>query len=484
MTYYTPHSPEGTENVTDFLKKLSQMPAVLLCGLCLSLVGCNQAKSSQAQPPAPTVTIAKPVQKQIVEWDAYTGRLEPIDFVEVRARVSGYLKSTHFDEGQIVKKGDLLFVIDPRPYEAELSRAQATLSQSKSQLVQARAQLEEAKAQNQQRQAQLELAFAQVKRARSLKSKNVTTQDELDQQEAAFLQAKADVEASQAGISSAKAAIETAMAVIEASKAGVQTAELNLDYTRIYAPVTGRTSKKQVTEGNLINGGTSTSTMLTTITSVAPIYCNFDANEQEVLKYTRLAQNGKRASSRVAKNPVFLGLVDEKGFPHQGHMDFVDNRFDTDTASMRARCIFPNKDQTLLPGMFARIRIPGSAAYKAVLIPDSAVGTDQSSQYVYVVVDDKIERRVIQPGPIVDGLRVVREGLKGDESVVIAGLLLVRPEMTVQSQPGEIEVVEDGLPNFYQPLPPNQWISPAPDPLPKKPAPKVSSLFGTPRNSP
>ena len=484
MTYYTPHISEGTENIADFLKNLAKTPAVLLCGLCLSLVGCNQAKSSQAQPPAPTVTIAKPVQKQIVEWDAYTGRLEPIDFVEVRARVSGYLKSTHFDEGQIVNKGDLLFVIDPRPYEAELNRAQATLSQSKSQLVQARAQLEEAKAQNQQRQAQLELAFAQVKRARSLKSKNVTTQDELDQQEAAFLQAKADVEASQAGISSAKAAIETAMAVIEASKAGVETAELNLDYTRIYAPVTGRTSKKQVTEGNLINGGTSTSTMLTTITSVAPIYCNFDANEQEVLKYTRLAQNGKRASSRVAKNPVYLGLVDEKGFPHQGHMDFVDNRFDTDTASMRARCIFPNKDQTLLPGMFARIRIPGSAAYKAVLIPDSAVGTDQSSQYVYVVVDDKIERRVIQPGPIVDGLRVVREGLKGDESVVIAGLLLVRPEMTVQSQQGEIEVVEDGLPNFYQPLPPEQWISPAPDPLPKKPAPKVSSLFGKPRNSP
>ncbi|MEQ9071424.1 MAG: efflux RND transporter periplasmic adaptor subunit, partial [Gimesia chilikensis] len=356
--------------------------------------------------------------------------------------------------------------------------------QSNSQLVQARAQLEEANAQKEQTQAQLELAFAQVKRTRSLKSKNVTTQDELDQLEAAFLQAKANVEASQAGISSAKAAIETARAVIEASKAQVETAELNLDYTRIYAPVTGRTSKKHVTEGNLVSGGTSTSTMLTTITSVAPIYCNFDANEQEVLKYTRLAQNGKRASSRVAKNPVFLGLVDEKGFPHQGHMDFVDNRFDVDTASMRARSIFPNQNGTLLPGMFARIRIPGSAAYKAILIPDSAVGTDQSSQFVYVVVDGKVEQHVIQPGPIVDGLRVVREGLKGDEQLIIAGLLLVRPEMEVQVKPGKIEVVEDGLPNDYSPLPPEQWISPEPDPLPTKPAPKVSSLFGKPRNNP
>ncbi|QDU52692.1 efflux RND transporter periplasmic adaptor subunit [Gimesia panareensis] len=465
-------------------KYLPGVSLILLGGLSVSLTGCNEAQTAQPPRPAPTVTIAKPVVKQIVEWDAYTGRLEAIDFVEVRARVSGYLKSTHFDEGQVVTKGDLLFVIDPRPFEAELSLAQATLSQSNSQLVQARAQLEEANAQKEQTQAQLGLAMAQVRRARSLKSKNVTTQDELDQLEAAYLQAKADVEASQAGISSAKAAIETAQAVIEASKAQVETAELNLDYTRIYAPVTGRISKKQVTEGNLVSGGTSTSTMLTTITSVAPIYCNFDANEQEVLKYTRLAQNGKRASSRVAKNPVFLGLVDEKGFPHKGHMDFVDNRFDVDTASMRARCIFPNKDHTLVPGMFARIRIPGSAAYNAVLIPDSAVGTDQSSQFVYVVVDNKVERRVIEPGPIVDGLRVVREGLKGDEQLIIAGLLLVRPEMEVQVKPGKIEVVEDGLPNYYEPLPPEQWISPEPDPLPTTPSPKVSSLFGKSRNAP
>ncbi|WP_291171780.1 efflux RND transporter periplasmic adaptor subunit [Gimesia sp.] len=462
------------------LNFLPQLMTVLLLSFCVALTGCNSQNSAPVEKVLPVVTVAKPVTKQIVEWDAYTGRLEAIDFVEIRARVSGYLKSTHFDEGQIVNKGDLLFIIDPRPYQAELNGARAALSQANSQLVQAKAQLEEAKAQYQQSEAQLVLSTAQLKRARSLKSKNVTTQDELDQQEAAYLQAKADHEASQAGISSAKATIETAMAVIEAAKAGIETAQLNLDYTQIFAPVSGRISRKHVSEGNLINGGTTNSSLLTTITSVKPIYCNFDANEQDVLKYIRQAQSGKRASSREAKNPVFLGLVDESGFPHQGHMDFVDNRFDADTASMRARCVFPNKDQVLVPGMFARIRIPGSASYEAVLIPDSAIGTDQSSQYVYHVVDNVVQRRIVTLGPIVDGLRVVREGLSGSESLIIEGLLQARPEMEVTSQQGTIEVVEDGLPDDYEPLPPEQWISPAPDPLPRPGTQKVTAVVDAP----
>ena len=194
-----------------------------------------------------------------------------------------------------------------------------------------------------------------------------------------------------------------------------------------------------------------------------PIYCTFDANEQQVLKYIRLAQSGKRESSRVAKNPVFLGLVDETGFPHEGHMDFVDNRFDAGTASMRARCIFLNEDEVLIPGMFARIRIPGSSAYEAILIPDSAIGTDQSSQYVYIVAGGKIERRSVTLGPIVDGLRVVRDGLTGDESLVIEGLLQARPGMEVQTREDTIEVIEDGLPDDYEPLPPEKWISPQSD---------------------
>ncbi|APZ93581.1 Efflux pump periplasmic linker BepF [Fuerstiella marisgermanici] len=437
--------------------------ATLLCG-CLAVVpGCEKTDSAPPQMPPPTMTVAQPVRKQIVEWDAYTGRLEPVDFVEVRARVGGYLQSIHFDEGQIVNKGDLLFVIDARPFVAELNSAEAALSQSKSQLQQTKAKLLEAKAQQQQSAAQLQLAEARVKRARSLEGQNAIAPEELDQREAEFLQAQADVAASKAAASSAEAAIATAAAAVESAEAGVEAAQLNVDYTNIHAPITGRISREYANQGNLISGGTAQSTLLTTITSVEPIYCTFDANEQQVLKYVRLAKSGARKSSREAKNPVFLGLVDETGFPHQGHMDFVDNRLDANTASMRARCIFPNEDQLLLAGMFARIRIPGSAGYEAVLIPDSAIGTDQSSQFVYIVVDGKIERRAITPGPIVDGLRVIRKGLTGDESLVIEGLLQARPEMEVKTKDGTIEVVEDGLPDDYQPLPPDEWIEKSDD---------------------
>ena len=436
--------------------------------LAIGLVGGCQRGETSAPPQAPaTVTVAKPIVKQIVEWDAYTGRLEAIEFVEVRARVSGYLQSIHFDEGQIVDTGDLLFIVDPRPFEAELNSAKAALSQANSLLAQANAQLAAAKAQEQQSDAGLQLADVRVKRARSLQASQAVTQEELDQREAEFLQAKADVEASKAGISSADAAIATANAAIESANAGIETAQLNLEYTHIRAPVTGRISRQYVTDGNLVSGGSATSTLLTTITSVDPIYCAFDANEQEVLKYVRLALSGERVSSREAKNPVFLGLVDEAGFPHQGHMDFVDNRFDASTASMRARCVFPNEDRVLVPGMFARIRIPGSAAYDAVLIPDSAVATDQSDQYVYVVVEEVIQRRAVQLGPLVDGLRVVRKGLTGNESLVIEGLLQARPDMTVQTKNGLIEVVEDGLPDSYEPLPPEKWLSPKLDPRPE-----------------
>tara|TARA_R110002049_G_scaffold182485_2_gene350383 strand:- start:129205 stop:130674 length:1470 start_codon:yes stop_codon:yes gene_type:complete len=436
--------------------------------------GCSQRPTGPPQMPPPTVTVAKPIVKKIVEWDAYSGRMEAIEFVEVRARVSGYLQSIHFDEGQIVNNGDLLFVIDPRPFMADLNGANAALGQAVSMLAQAKAGLQSAQAKHQQSEAQLKLAESRVNRERTLMTRNAGSQEDLDQREAEFRQAQADLEASKAEITSAEAEIGTANAAIESAKAGVETAKLNVDYTQVRSPVTGRISRQYVTEGNLVSGGTATSTLLTTITSVDPIYCTFDANEQEVLKYIRLAQSGQRESSRVAKNPVFLGLVDEDGFPHQGHMNFVDNRFDPDTASMRARCVFPNKDQVLLPGMFARIRIPGSAAHEGLLIPDSAVGTDQSSQYVYIVENETVQRRPVKLGPLVDGLRVVREGLSGSDTVVIEGLLQVRPDLKVQTQPGTIELVEDGLPDDYQPLPPEQWLSNTPNPAPKFSVPTLN----------
>ncbi len=433
---------------------------VVLFGL-LAVVGCSRtAPQGAAPPPMPEVTVAKPIVKKIVEWDSYSGRLEPIEFVEVRSRVGGYLQSIHFEEGEIVNKGDLLFVIDPRPFDAELKSMEAAMSQANAQLLQAQAGVAEAEAQQLQTDAAVKLADTRLKRARTLMSRDATSQDELDQREAEFDQANANQAASHAKVNSAKAMIDAAQAAIESASAGLEAAKLNVTYSKIIAPITGRISSNFVDQGNLVSGGTSaTATLLTTITSVEPIYCTFDVNEQEVLKYIRLAASGKRGSSREVRNPIYLGLVDEQGFPHQGHIDFVDNRFDPATATMRARGIFPNKNQVLFPGMFSRIRIPGSAPYEAVLIPDSAIGTDQASQFVFIVVDGLIERKQVELGPLVHGLRVVREGLSGDESLVIEGLLKARPELQVKVDQQEIEVIEDGLPDEYDPVPKEEWLS-------------------------
>ena len=451
-------------------KRMNDSRVWLLNGLLALLIptlvaGC-QKKNAPPPMPTPSVTVARPVTKKIVEWDAYTGRLEAVNLVEIRSRVGGYLQSIHFTEGQIVSEGDLLFVIDPRPYENERHSAEAKMLQAESKRKQAVALLDEAKARADQSDTKLDMSRIRYRRMNALGQKNAVSQEELDESEAEYLESKADLDGFEASAKSAEAAIATAAAEVEVARAGVEAADLNLQYTQIRSPIEGRISRQYVNEGNLIAGGTLASTLLTTITSMDPIYCVFDANEQDVLKYIRLAAAGKRESSRIAKNPVFLGLVDESGFPHQGHMDFVDNRFDANTASMRARCVFPNEDQLLLPGMFARIRIPGSAPKDSVLIPDSAIGTDQSSQYVYVVVDGKIERRSIVHGPIVDGLRVIRKGLVGDESLVIEGLLNARPGAEVDVVEGTIEVVEDGLPDDYETVPPEDWISPKPDPLP------------------
>lgn len=432
----------------------------------ISICGCSSNKGAPAAaPPTTQVTASYPLKKQIVEWDSYTGRLEAVDFVEIRARVSGYLEDIYFDEGHEVKQGDLLFQIDPRPFKAELNRAKATLQQAESQLKEAIAQLQEAKAQKLQADAQQTLAKTRVDRVRSLNSQNAVSEEEIDQRQAEFLQAEADVEAAIAKISSSEAAISTAEATISTAEAGVEAAQLNLDYTKVYAPINGLISRQNVSRGNLVSGGSETSTLLTTIASVAPIYCTFDANEQEVLKYTRLAQTGQRASSRFAKNPVYLSVVDEKGFPHLGHMEFVDNRIDSNTASMRARSIFRNEDSVLTPGMFARIRIPGSAAYEAVLIPDASIATDQSDQYVFVIEDGKALRRDVELGPIVHGLRVVRSGVAEDDLIVLEGLLRVRDGMDVAYTEDDeqglhrIVALEDGLPDYYEPLSQEDWIS-------------------------
>jgi multidrug efflux system membrane fusion protein len=399
------------------------------------------------------VTVAKPLVRDIVEWDAYTGRLDAIESVEVRARVSGYLESHHFQEGQLVEPGQLLFVIDPRPFEAALAQAEAAQAEAEAQYRSAEAVARQRQADREQTVARTELAQARLRRSRPLAPSGAISEDELDvlvsearEAEAAQFSADAAIESARAGVAAAEASIATARAAVEAAR-------LDLSYTRITAPVRGRVSDRRVTEGNLVSGGSIGSTLLTTIVSLDPIHCNFDADERALLKYTRLAKSGDRESSREAKNPVFAALADETNFPHRGVMDFVDNQVDRATGSIRGRAIFPNSSDVLTPGMFVRLRIPGSGKRRSVLVPDSALAADQSAQILYVVGEgNKLEARRVEVGPLAHGLRIVRSGLTGNETIVINGLQRARPGVVVTTSTEELVEVEDGLPDDYEAL--------------------------------
>jgi RND family efflux transporter MFP subunit len=382
----------------------------LLLAAALALqTGCE---SKQATTPAPpTVTVSLPIVQEIIEWDEYTGRLEATESVEVRPRVSGYLQSIHFKDGAIVKKGDLLFVIDPRPYQAEVDRVTAEL-----QLAQAR----------------LELAKSDYARAQKLLQFRAISQEEADTRAATERQAQESV---------------------EAARANVKAAKLNVEFTRVTAPITGRISRKLVTEGNLINGGTAESTLLTTIVSMDPIYVYFEADERSHLKYMRLSQNGKGPSSREGRNPVYLALADEKGFPRRGYVDFVDNRLDSKTGTMAGRAVFSNSDLTLTPGLFGRIRLQGSSEHQAVLVPDEAIGSDQSQKFVFLLNgDNTLEYRVVQLGPLIHGFRVIREGLKPDDWVIVSGMQRARAGLKVTPEKRETTVSKKV--DFLSPVPP------------------------------
>src|SRR5919199_986420 len=303
-----------------------------LSGLLLLVAACAQQQPTAAPPPPPKVTVSQPVNREVVEWEEYTGRLEAVEAVEVRARVNGYLQSIHFKNGATVKQGDLLFVIDPRPYQAELEHAKA------------------------------ELALAQARLERTSK-----------------------------------------------------------DLAR--APISGRISRNLVSVGNLINGGSTQSTLLTTIVSLDPIYCYFEADERSYLKSIRQSRNGDRANGRAGKQPVYVALADEEGFPHQGSIDFVDNRLDQNTGTITVRAVLPNPDLLLTPGLFARVRVPAGDKYKALMLPPEAVGSDLSQQFVFVVDDQNLAQyRKVTPGPMIDGLRVIRDGLQPDDWVIVKGV--------------------------------------------------------------
>jgi RND family efflux transporter MFP subunit len=370
----------------------------------------NKAQQAPAASP-PKVTISRPVVREIIEWDEYTGRLEATESVEVRARVNGYLQSIHFKDGAIVKKGDLLFVIDPRPYQAELDRVTAEL-----QLAQAR----------------LELAKSDYARAQKLLQFRAISQEEADTRAATERQAQESV---------------------EAGRAAVKAAKLNVEFTRVTAPITGRISRKLVTEGNLINGGTAEATLLTTIVSMDPIYVYFEADERSYLKYARLSRNGKGSSSREARNPVYLALADEKGFPRKGYLDFVDNRLDPRTGTMTGRAVFSNPDLALTPGLFARVRLQGSTPYEAVLVPDEAVGSDQAQKFVFVMNgDNTVEYRMVQLGPLIHGFRVIRDGLEPNDWFIANGVQRAKTGLKVSPEKHDISVPEKV--NFLSPVPP------------------------------
>jgi RND family efflux transporter MFP subunit len=436
------------------------LAALLLTGSCLALGGCSHEPPA-APPEVVKVVAAKPVVKQIVEWDEYVGRLEAVETVAVRARVSGYLKSIHFDEGELVKENQLLFVIDPRPFQAELSQAKADLNEALAGVKQATAAVVQSEAQRREAVARQDLAGIRAERTRGLAARNVVTADELDARESELLQANADVEANTAEIDAAQAAIATAKAKVETARAAVELAVLNLSYTELRSPIAGRVSSRYVTVGNLISGGTAESTLLTTVVSLDPIHCVFDADEQAFLKYMRLAQEGRRQSSRDVKNPVYIALADEPdGYPHHGHMDFVDNRLDPNTGTMRGRAIFPNPDNSFTPGLFARLRLPGSATYQAVLIPDAAVGSDQAEKFVLVVgKDNKVRRLPVELGSRSHGLRIVRKGLKGDERIIVRGIQRVRPGIAVTAELETLKAAANGgLPDDYEPVPEERWL--------------------------
>jgi len=371
-----------------FLSALA-VPGALLVAL-VALNGCRSEATPATQPPAPQVSVAAALERDVTEWDEFTGRLEAVESVEVRPRVTGYIESVNFSEGSQVRKGDLLFVIDPRPYRAELSRAEAELARAV---------------------ARAELAASDAARSEKLVDIKAVSREEYDARINASREAKADV---------------------AAARAAVDAAKLNLEFTRITSPIDGRVSKAVVTAGNLVTGGSNAATLLTTVVSLDPMYVSFEGDEQIYLKYNELSRRGERASSRDARNPVLMGLANEDGYPHHGAMVFVDNQVDPRTGTIRARAAFENKDGYLTPGLFARVKLLGHNSYHAVLVDDRAIGTDQSQKFVYVVdADNKIAYRPVKVGRLTDGLRIVQQGLQPGETVVVNGMQRIRPGVVV-----------------------------------------------------
>ena len=369
--------------------------AILLV-MANALIGCDSKPAASSAPPPPPVTVARPLQKSVTEWNEFTGRFVAVASVEVRARVSGFIDSIHFRDGQVVKQGDLLFVIDPRPYKLAVEQSTADVERAK---------------------AKLDLATLDVERAEPLVRNQTLTGREFDTRRSTQRDAAAQVTAAEATLNQAK---------------------LNLEWTEVRAPTAGRVSDKRVDAGNLISGGQVGATLLTVIVSIDPIRFVFDGSENDFLHYQRLSQAGGRPSSRDTPNPVWVKLADESDYKHQGRMDFVDNAVNPKTGTIRARAIFENKDGLLTPGLFGRLRLYGGE-HDALLVPDSAIASDQSRKIVFTVADDgTVGTKLVELGPIVEGLRVILSGLVATDRIVIDGLQRARPGQKVTPEDGKI----------------------------------------------
>ena len=350
----------------------------------LLLAGCGK-KEEAAAPPPPSVTVANPTKKVTTDWDEFTGRFDAIEQVQIRARVTGFVTKVAFTDGAVVKVGDLLYEIDPRQYQAAAEQAQGQLDDAKAKVV---------------------LAEKELERATTLIKTQAISENIVDQRSQAIAAAQA--------------------ATLQAEGA-LKQAQLNVEYTKVVAPIAGRVSRHLVTVGNLVQGSESGATLLTSIVSLSPIYVYFDTDEATYVRNSKLWFEGKRPSSRDTPNPVQITLVGETKPSHEGKMDFLDNRLDVGTGTLRGRAIVDNKDLSILPGQFARVRVIASGEYEALLIPDAAVANDQSRKIVMVVkADDTVEARPVTLGPLDGGLRVIREGLKPDDRVIVDGIQRAR----------------------------------------------------------
>ena len=358
---------------------------------CLGLAGCGPAPQGEAAFPPPVVSVSLTLERNVVDYNHFTGRTAAVDSVQVRARVWGYLKKINFKEGDLVKKDEVLFEIDPQTYQTAVDQAQARVALA---------------------EAQQNLSDAVANRNKSLRLKGALSEEDYEKSEADRA---------------------TAAAAVNSARADQKRAQLDLDFTQVKAPVSGRVGRATATVGNLIQSGEMGGTILTTIVSVDPMWAYFDVDDLTFLRVNQLFREGKVQSSANTLPPVFLGLANEDGYPHAGKIDFVDNQVDPGTGTLRMRGVFPNKDGALTPGLFARMRVPVGDPHKALLITDRAVDTDQGQKVVYVVGKDNIvDKRLVRLGGLHDGLREVKSGVQAGEPVIVDGIQFVRGGVPVE----------------------------------------------------